>query len=168
MESTPDRSLLGLSLKSERQLSTTNAIENLIGSLRRIAGRVKRWRGARMITRWTVAAIADAATRFRCVMGTRDGMAQLVRALKDHENALACRDGHALARRTEAVAGVAATGRAWSGPSWLNRRTRSTSRAFEHAVPHDGRNAGTPIPFPFGTYWLRRFMAVPVAPQILN
>lgn len=80
---------LGLSSKLERQLSTTNAIENLIGSLRRIAGRVKRWRGAGMIMRWTVAAIADAATRFRCVMGTRDGMTQLVRALKDHENAVA-------------------------------------------------------------------------------
>ncbi len=80
---------LGLSSKLERQLSTTNAIENLIGSLRRIAGRVKRWRGAGMIMRWTVAAIADAATRFRRVMGTRDGMTQLVRALKDHENAVA-------------------------------------------------------------------------------
>jgi putative transposase len=80
---------LRLSSKLERQLSTTNAIENLIGSLRRIAGRVKRWRGAGMIMRWTVAAIADAATRFRCVMGTRDGMTQLVRALKDHENAAA-------------------------------------------------------------------------------
>jgi putative transposase len=80
---------LGLSSKLERQLSTTNAIENLIGSLRRIAGRVKRWRGAAMIMRWTVAAIADAATRFRRVMGTRDGMTQLVRSLKDHENAVA-------------------------------------------------------------------------------
>ncbi len=80
---------LGLSSKLERQLSTTNAIENLIGSLRRIAGRVKHWRNGRMIMRWTVAAIADAATRFRCVMGTRDGMTQLVRALKDHENAVA-------------------------------------------------------------------------------
>jgi hypothetical protein len=71
------------------RFSTTNAIENLIGSLRRISGRVKRWRGGRMIMRWTVAAIADAATRFRCVMGTRDGMAQLVRAFKNHENAVA-------------------------------------------------------------------------------
>ncbi|HEY3803718.1 MAG TPA: transposase [Kofleriaceae bacterium] len=80
---------LGLSAKLERQLATTNAIENLIGSVRRIARRVKRWRGARMMMRWTVAAIADAATRFRCVMGTRDGMPQLVRALKDHESAVA-------------------------------------------------------------------------------
>lgn len=80
---------LGLPSKLERQLSTTNAIENLIGSLRRIAGRVRRWRGGRMIMRWTIAAIADAATRFRRATGTRDGMTKLVRALKDHENAVA-------------------------------------------------------------------------------
>jgi transposase-like protein len=80
---------LGLSSRLERQLSTTNSIENLIGSVRRLGARVKRWRGGRMILRWTVAAVADAATRFRRVTGTRDGMAQLVRALKDHENALA-------------------------------------------------------------------------------
>jgi len=42
-----------------------------------------------MIMRWTVAAIADAATRFRRATGTRDGIAKLVRALKDHENAVA-------------------------------------------------------------------------------
>jgi hypothetical protein len=31
-----------------------------------------------MIMRWTVAAIADAATRFRRATGTRDGMTKLV------------------------------------------------------------------------------------------
>jgi putative transposase len=65
----------------------TNAIENVIGSMRRISARVKRWRNGQMILRWTVAAIADAATRFRRVIGAREGMTQLVRALKDHENA---------------------------------------------------------------------------------
>jgi len=80
---------LGLPHRLERQLSTTNAIENLIGSMRRISARVKRWRGGRMILRWTVAAVADAATRFRRITGAREGMTALVRALKDHENALA-------------------------------------------------------------------------------
>jgi transposase-like protein len=80
---------LGIPHRLARRLSTTNAIENVIGSLRRIAARVKRWRDGRMILRWTVAAIADAATRFRRVIGARDGMTQLVRALKDHENTLA-------------------------------------------------------------------------------
>lgn len=47
--------------------------------------RVKRWRS---LLRWTVAALADAATRFRRATGARVGMTQLVRGLKDHENAL--------------------------------------------------------------------------------
>ena len=42
-----------------------------------------------MILGWTVAAVVDAATRFRRATGTRDGMTCLVLALKDHENALA-------------------------------------------------------------------------------
>jgi transposase-like protein len=73
---------LGLPKKLERQLSTTNAIENLIGAVRRLSRRVKRWRDGRMVLRWTVAAVADAATRFRRITGARDGMAQLMRALE--------------------------------------------------------------------------------------
>ena len=80
---------LRLPSKLERQLSTTNAIENLMGSVRRLSRRVKRWRGGKMILRWTVAAVADAATRFRRVTGAREGMTQLMRALARHENAAA-------------------------------------------------------------------------------
>jgi putative transposase len=76
---------LGLPAKLERQLSTTNAIENVIGSLRVLANRVKHWRNGRMILRWTVTAVADAATRFRRVNGASDGMAKLVRALAAYE-----------------------------------------------------------------------------------
>jgi transposase-like protein len=76
---------LGLPRKLERQLSTTNAIENLIGSVRRLSRRVKRWRGGRMILRWTVAAVVDAATRFRRITGAREGMTQLLRALGRHD-----------------------------------------------------------------------------------
>jgi transposase-like protein len=68
-----------------RRLSTTNAIENLIGAVRVLGRRVKRWRGGRMILRWTVAALADAATRFRRLIGAREGMAKLVRALAAHD-----------------------------------------------------------------------------------
>ena len=71
--------------KLERQLSTTNAIENLMGAVRRLGGRVKRWRGGQMILRWTVAAVADAAKRFRRIKGAREGMAALVRALAAHD-----------------------------------------------------------------------------------
>jgi putative transposase len=80
---------LNLPSKLERQLSTTNAIENLMGAVRQLTRRVKRWRGGRMILRWTVTAVADAADRFRRVTGAREGMAALVRALKDHEHVLA-------------------------------------------------------------------------------
>ena len=47
--------------------------------------RVKRWRGGRMILRWTVTAVADAASRFRRVIGARDGMAKLLRSLAAHD-----------------------------------------------------------------------------------
>jgi putative transposase len=76
---------LRLPKKLERQLSTTNAIENLIGSVRRLSGRVKRWRGGQMILRWTVTAVCDAATRFRRITGAKEGMTELMRVL--HERA---------------------------------------------------------------------------------
>lgn len=69
----------------ERVLSTTNAIENLIGSVRDLGKRVKRWRDARMIVRWTVTAVADAATRFRRIAGARAAMSKLVIALRAHD-----------------------------------------------------------------------------------
>ena len=75
---------LRLPKKLERQLSTTNAIENLMGAVRRLSRRVKRWRGGKMILRWTVAAVADAATRFRRITGAREGMTPLMRALAQH------------------------------------------------------------------------------------
>lgn len=52
----------GLPSKLERQLSTTNAIENLMGAVRRLTQRVKRWRGGRMILRWTVTDSASASS----------------------------------------------------------------------------------------------------------
>jgi len=70
----------------ERQLSTTNAIENLMRSIRELADRVKRWRGGAMVQRWTVTAVADAATRFHRVRGAGDGMTPLMRALARHDS----------------------------------------------------------------------------------
>jgi putative transposase len=43
---------LGLGATLERSLSTTNAIENLNGNIRRITRRVKTWRDGAMILRW--------------------------------------------------------------------------------------------------------------------
>jgi len=47
---------------------------------------VKRWREGKMILRWTVAAVADAAKRFRRITGAREGMTPLMRALARHGN----------------------------------------------------------------------------------
>jgi transposase-like protein len=75
---------LDLPRKLERVLCTTNPVENLIGSVRRLGGCVKRWRDGSMILRWTVAAVADAGRRFRRVQGARAGMLKLVLALRAH------------------------------------------------------------------------------------
>lgn len=54
-----------------RSLATTNAIENLLGHVRRVTRNVKRWKGD-MARRWTWLAIADAQSRFRRLKGHRD------------------------------------------------------------------------------------------------
>ena len=63
--------------------------QNLMGSVRDLARRVKQWRGGLMIQRWTVTAVADAATRFRRITGAIEGLPRLVRALAEHQNAAA-------------------------------------------------------------------------------
>src|SRR6266568_1240932 len=68
----------------ERVLSTTNVIENLIGSTRDLSARVKRWRDGEMIVRWTATAVHEASTKFRRIAGHKD-MPKLVRALRAHE-----------------------------------------------------------------------------------
>lgn len=64
----------------ERTLSTTNAIENLMGSFRRLSKNVHRWKNAKMIERWIVTPVIDAAARFRKIRGYV-GMKKLVMAL---------------------------------------------------------------------------------------
>lgn len=71
----------------ERTLSTTNAIENLIGSVRDLGRRVRRWRDGRMILRWTATALIEASTHFRKLRG-HAGMGKLVAALRAHDAAL--------------------------------------------------------------------------------
>jgi putative transposase len=77
---------LGLPKSLARVLSTTNAIENLIGAVRRLGKRVRRWRNGKMILRWTIAAISDAATRFRRIAGARAAMTKLVVALRSRDS----------------------------------------------------------------------------------
>ena len=72
---------LGLPAQLERILSTTNAIENLMGSVRDQTRRVKKWKDGRMMLRWVATALEDASTRFRRVMG-RMSMRDLATALR--------------------------------------------------------------------------------------
>jgi len=55
-----------------RTLSTTNPIENLIGTIRTVTRNVKNWRNGRMVQRWAGLAVSHAARRFRRVKGYRD------------------------------------------------------------------------------------------------
>jgi transposase-like protein len=60
---------LGLPTTLCRTFSTTNAIENMNGTLRRVIRNVKRWRGEAMIQRWVALGIVEAQRGFRRVKG---------------------------------------------------------------------------------------------------
>jgi transposase-like protein len=70
----------------ERTLSSTNVVENLIGTTRRVTRNVKRWRGGAMILRWVVAAVKEAQRHFRRVRGYA-GLSQLAVALRTQPEA---------------------------------------------------------------------------------
>jgi putative transposase len=75
---------LGLTGALRLTLRTTNPIDNLFGSVRKVSRRVKRWKGGRMMLRWCAASVLDAATRFRKIRGYAE-MPKLVAALRTHE-----------------------------------------------------------------------------------
>jgi len=72
---------LGLSGALCRTFATTNPIENMNGTIRRVHRNVKRWRGEPMIRRWVALGIAEASQRFRSVRGYKS-MTQLMTALR--------------------------------------------------------------------------------------
>lgn len=63
---------LGLPLRLRRFLATTNSIENVMGTVRRLTRNIKRWRDGAMIRRWVGLTLGRAATRFRRIKGHRD------------------------------------------------------------------------------------------------
>lgn len=63
---------LGVEGPLYRSLRSTNAIENLQGSIKALARHVKRWRGGAMAIRWCVTALSEAETHFRRIKGFRD------------------------------------------------------------------------------------------------
>lgn len=75
---------LGLDELLERMLSTTNVIENMIGNVRDVSARVKRWRGGQMVLRWCAAGMLEAERHFRRIKG-HAGLKSLVFALRKHD-----------------------------------------------------------------------------------
>ena len=78
---------LGLTGWLRFTLRTTNPIDNLFGSVRKVTNRVKRWRGGRMMLRWCAASVLDASTRFRRIRGYAE-MPKLIAALRAHDGSL--------------------------------------------------------------------------------
>jgi transposase-like protein len=72
---------LGLGSALAKTMRSTNPIENLQGTLKRVARNVKRWRGGSMALRWAVSGLLEAQKRFRRVKGYRE-MSQLIAALE--------------------------------------------------------------------------------------
>ena len=60
---------LGLHSSLGRTFATTNSIENMNGTVRRVSRNVKRWRGESMIQRWVALGLAEAERKFRRVKG---------------------------------------------------------------------------------------------------
>jgi transposase-like protein len=72
---------LGLPEALRRFFSTTNAIENVMGTIRRVSRNVKRWRHGAMAKRWAALGLRAAQARFKRIKGHRQ-LAVLVDALK--------------------------------------------------------------------------------------
>jgi len=70
-----------------KSLATTNAIENLNGTIRRVSRNVKRWKSPSMIRRWTALGVVTAEKKFRRIKGYRH-MGALVHALRSKQKSL--------------------------------------------------------------------------------
>ena len=70
-----------------KSLATTNAIENLNGTIRRVSRNVKRWKSPSMIRRWTALGVVTAEKKFRRIKGHRH-MGALVHALRSKQKSL--------------------------------------------------------------------------------
>lgn len=62
---------LGVRGSLYKTLRSTNPIENIHDTVKRVARNVKRWRGGSMVLRWTVTGLMEAESRFRRINGYR-------------------------------------------------------------------------------------------------
>ena len=88
LEETLTVTRLGLHESLVRTFSSTNLIESCFARTESWTGRVKRWRGAKMVLRWGAAALLFAEKGFRRVRGC-DHMNQLIEALQASHSELA-------------------------------------------------------------------------------
>ena len=65
MEETLTVVKLALPALLRQSLATTNAIENLNGTIRRVSRNVKRWKSPSMVRRWTALGVVTAQKEFR-------------------------------------------------------------------------------------------------------
>lgn len=72
---------LGVGALLAQTLRSTNPVENLQETLKRVARNVKRWRGGSMALRWAASGLMEASKGFRRVKGYRD-MPLLIAALE--------------------------------------------------------------------------------------
>jgi transposase-like protein len=90
LEETLTLQRLGVTGMLYRALRSTNAIENLNGSIAAYSHNVKRWRDGRMVLRWVGAALHEAASHFNRMRGYRE-LPTLIAALtkldKESKNA---------------------------------------------------------------------------------
>lgn len=75
---------LGLPPTLRRFFATTNSIENMLGTVRRVTRNVKRWRGGAMVHRWVGLGLLQAAEGFRRIKGHGE-VGKLVAALRAQE-----------------------------------------------------------------------------------
>jgi putative transposase len=85
MEETLTVLKLELPTSLRRSLSTTNAIESMLSSVRHVSRNVKRWKGGAMVRRWVAMGVIAAQRRFRRIKGHRD-MSALFKALRRHSD----------------------------------------------------------------------------------
>ena len=71
MEETLTVVKLALPESLRKSLATTNSIENLNGTIRRVSRNVKRWKSPSMIRRWTALGVVTAEKKFRRIKGYR-------------------------------------------------------------------------------------------------
>ena len=74
-------------INNSQSLATTNAIENLNGTIRRVSRNVKRWKSPSMVRRWTALGVVTAEKEFRRIKGYRH-MGALVHALRSKQKSL--------------------------------------------------------------------------------